>query len=51
MVLLITGSDIAQVEFTPDEVIAAVVWLIYQKVKEAGLGRESTELSSFFINP
>jgi len=32
---------------------SAVVWLIYQKVKEAGLGSEVTELPSaeFFVNP
>jgi ornithine cyclodeaminase/alanine dehydrogenase-like protein (mu-crystallin family) len=30
---------------------AAVVWLIYKKVKEAGLGIETSERSPFFINP
>jgi ornithine cyclodeaminase/alanine dehydrogenase-like protein (mu-crystallin family) len=30
---------------------AAVVWLIYNKVKEAGLGIETSERSPFFINP
>lgn len=30
---------------------AAVVWLIYNKVKEAGLGTETLESSPFFINP
>jgi ornithine cyclodeaminase/alanine dehydrogenase-like protein (mu-crystallin family) len=30
---------------------ASVVWLIYKKVKEAGLGVDFNKLSSFFINP
>ena len=30
---------------------AAVVWLIYNKVKEAGLGIETSERSPFFVNP
>jgi len=30
---------------------AAVAWLIYEKVKEAGLGVEVSRLSSFFLNP
>ncbi len=30
---------------------AAVIWAIYRKVKEAGLGIETSEVGSFFVNP
>jgi alanine dehydrogenase len=30
---------------------AGVAYLIYEKVKEAGLGVETDDLSSFFLNP
>ena len=30
---------------------ASVAWLIYRKVKEAGLGVDTSKLASFFVNP
>jgi len=30
---------------------ASVVWLIYEKIKQAGLGIETSDLSSFFLYP